>query len=117
VSYVEDGAASWGCYAAVEDVMRTPTLAELRQRRDEILHVAAKHGAQNVRVFGSVVRGDARPDSDIDLLVELDSDRSVLDLSELILDLQDLLGRHVDIVETQRPSASVARLEHGAVLL
>jgi predicted nucleotidyltransferase len=97
--------------------MHTLTLAELRQRRDEILRVAAKHGAHDVRVFGSVARGEARPDSDVDLLIELDDDRGVLDLSELILDLQDILGCEVDIVETRRPSSGVALLERSAVLL
>ncbi len=80
---------------------QSPTLAELRVRRDEILHIAAAHGAHNVYVFGSVARGVSRPDSDIDLLMELDADRTVLDLSDLILDLGEALGRDVDVVEIQ----------------
>ena len=72
------------------------TLQELRTRRKEILDVCARHGGFNVRVFGSVARGDAREDSDIDLLVELEKGRSLLDRSHLILDLEALLGRHVD---------------------
>jgi predicted nucleotidyltransferase len=98
-------------------LQHAPTLADLQSRRDEILRVAERHGARNVRIFGSVARGQASLESDVDLLIDLDQDRSVLDLSELILDLQDMLGCDVDIVETQRPSASVARLEHGAVPL
>jgi predicted nucleotidyltransferase len=70
----------------------------LQEKRGEILRLASSHGAHNVRVFGSVARGDARPDSDIDLLVELEPGRSLLDLSGLLLDLQDLLGCEVDVV-------------------
>jgi predicted nucleotidyltransferase len=64
------------------------TLDELRQRRPEIERIAERHGARNVRVFGSVARGDAVPGSDVDFVVDLDPDRTVLDLSALILDLQ-----------------------------
>jgi predicted nucleotidyltransferase len=73
----------------------------LREKREEILEIAAKHGARNVRIFGSVARGDAGESSDIDLLVDMESGRSLLDRSELIADLQDLLGRKVDIVTEQ----------------
>ena len=70
----------------------------LKDRREDILRIAAQHGAHNVRVFGSVARGDARPDSDVDLLVEMESGRSLLDLGGLLMDLQALLGREVDVV-------------------
>jgi len=70
----------------------------LRSRRDEILAVARKHGARNVRVFGSVARGDAGPDSDVDFLVEMEEGRSLLDHTALLLDLRELLGRQVDVV-------------------
>ena len=96
---------------------KIPTLAELRSRRGEILHVAASRGAHNVRVFGSVARGEAQPDSDIDLLVEMDADRSVLDLSELILDLQETLGRRVDVVEIRRPTPRTESILADAVPL
>jgi len=74
------------------------TVTALRARRTEILDVARKHGARNVRIFGSVARGDAGPDSDVDILVELEPGRSLLDHAALMLDLSDLLGCKVDVV-------------------
>ena len=74
------------------------TVTVLRSRRTEILDVARKHGARNVRIFGSVARGDAGPDSDVDILVELEPGRSLLDHAALMLDLSDLLGCKVDVV-------------------
>ena len=75
------------------------TLQDLRAaRRDEILRLAANRGARRVRVFGSVVRGDNRPDSDVDFLVEMEPGRTLFDLSGLVLDLQGLLGTSVDVV-------------------
>lgn len=70
----------------------------LRQRRNEILKLASQHGASNVRVFGSAARGEANAGSDIDFLVELEPDRTLFDLGALLMDLQDLLGRKIDIV-------------------
>jgi predicted nucleotidyltransferase len=70
----------------------------LKNRRKQILRLAARRGARNLRVFGSVARGDPRPDSDIDFLVDLDPGRSLLDLGGLVMDLQGLLGRPVDVV-------------------
>ena len=75
--------------------------ALLHQQRDEILRIAARHGASNVRVFGSVARDEAHSDSDIDLLVEFDLDRSLFDHVALIHDLEELLGRKVDVVTDQ----------------
>lgn len=72
--------------------------ALLRAHRTEILATAARHGARNVRVFGSVARGDARPDSDIDILVDMEPGRSLFDLGGLLIDLQTLLGVEVDVV-------------------
>ena len=93
------------------------TLEELRTQRAEILQIAASRGAYNVRVFGSVARGEAEPDSDVDLLVELEPGRSVLDLSELILDLQMALGRKTDVVEIRHSSALAQQIEREAIPL
>lgn len=70
----------------------------LASRRSEILRLAAAHGASNLRVFGSVARGEADAESDIDLMVDLAPGRSLFDLGGLVMDLQDLLGREVDVV-------------------
>lgn len=70
----------------------------LKARREEILRIAARHGARNLRVFGSVARGEADEQSDIDLLVEMEPGRSLLDHAALWLELQELLGRKVDVV-------------------
>jgi len=70
----------------------------LKERRQEILRIAARHGAHNVRVFGSVARGEAGPDSDVDLLVEVGSDRTPFFPGGLIADLEELLGKKVQIV-------------------
>lgn len=70
----------------------------LRQKRQEILRVCAKHGARNVRVFGSVARGEADEESDLDLVVEFESGTSLLDHAALWLELQELLGPKVDVV-------------------
>ena len=74
------------------------TLAALRARRDEIIAVAAAHGASNVRVFGSVARGMAQAGSDVDLLVDLESGRTLIDQISLWRDLEALLGVRVDVV-------------------
>jgi len=77
------------------------TVQLVRARRAEIQAIAAKHGARNVRVFGSVARGDARPESDIDFLIEAGPVTSSWFPAGLILDLEDLLGRHVEVVTEQ----------------
>ena len=78
------------------------TLDDIRNsRREEILRLAAAHGASNVRVFGSVARGDQTADSDIDLLVDLAPNRSLMDLGGLLVDLQGLLGARVDVATEQ----------------
>lgn len=70
----------------------------LAQKRDEILSIAKERGARNVRVFGSVARNEAREDSDLDILIDLEPGRSLLDVGGLAMDLSALLGRPVDVV-------------------
>ena len=77
------------------------TLSDTRARRDEILKVAARYGASDVRLFGSVVHGQAGPDSDVDILVRLEPGRSLIDHIALMQDLEDLLGVKVDVVEQE----------------
>ena len=75
------------------------TLAELlREKRADILRLAAQHGATNVRVFGSVARGEAGPGSDLDLLVDVGPGRSAFFPAGLLADLEDLLGCKVDVL-------------------
>src|SRR5258708_1956149 len=74
------------------------TLDVLRlDKREEILNLAVRHGVRNLRVFGSVARGDATTASDLDLLVDWEAGRSLLDHANLVEDLQDLLGVKVEI--------------------
>jgi uncharacterized protein len=81
------------------DTTRTPpTLADLRARRVEILALADKYGAYNVRVFGSVARGEATPDSDVDLLIGFPSNKSVFELVGLWLDMQEMLDCEVSLI-------------------
>jgi len=74
-----------------------PTLTLLRAHRREILDLAEKRGVSNIRVFGSVVRGDATPDSDIDLLVDFDTTHRGLDIFAFEREVGELLGRRVDV--------------------
>lgn len=93
------------------------TLEELRARRDEIERIARHRGARNIRVFGSVARGEATAESDVDFLVEMEPGRTVLDLSELILDLEEALGRAVDVFEIRRPSPVADEIGRQAIPL
>ena len=70
----------------------------LSTHRDEILAIAERHGAHNVRVFGSVARGEADEASDIDFLVDMQTGRSLFDLGGLLVELREFLGRDVDVV-------------------
>ena len=70
----------------------------LAEKREEILKAAASHGAKNLKVFGSFARGEERPDSDIDLLVEMAADRSLLDIIAIKNALEDITNRKVDVV-------------------
>jgi predicted nucleotidyltransferase len=70
----------------------------LAEKREEILRIAASHGARDVRVFGSRARGEASPASDLDLLIKLEPGRTLLDIVAIKQDLEDLLGCKVDVV-------------------
>jgi uncharacterized protein len=70
----------------------------LQEKREDILRIATRRGASNIRIFGSIARGEADSKSDIDLLVDLEPGRSLFDLGGLLMDLQDLLGHKVDVV-------------------
>lgn len=107
-----------GRTATLTITLTNPNIDELRSRRREILSMAARHGASDVRVFGSVLHGDDRPDSDIDLLVEVEKGRSLLDIIGLEQELEELLGRRVEVLTVgglspyleQRILAEAARL-------
>ena len=73
----------------------------LSNKREEVLRIAARHGARNVRIFGSVARGEADSDSDLDVLVDLQPGRSLFDLGGLLIELQELFGCRVDVVTEQ----------------
>ncbi len=70
----------------------------VESRREQVMAIAARHHASRVRLFGSAARGDDRPDSDIDLLVDFDEDSSLFDLMRMSRELEALLGRAVDVV-------------------
>ncbi|MFA5553536.1 MAG: nucleotidyltransferase family protein [Phycisphaerae bacterium] len=70
----------------------------IHEQKDQINQIAAKHGVRNVRIFGSVARGEDKPQSDIDFLVEAGTNTSSWFPAGLVLDLEQLLGRHVDVV-------------------
>jgi predicted nucleotidyltransferase len=78
------------------------TLHMLRgEKRAEIIRLATMHGCHNIRVFGSVATGENRPDSDVDFLVDVDSDRTIFDLAQFLGDLRELLGTEVDVLESR----------------
>jgi len=76
--------------------MDVPAL--LKEKRGEILRLAQRYGATNVRIFGSVARGDSGPASDVDFLVDLEPGRNLFDLGGLLYELGELLGLPVDVV-------------------
>ena len=75
-----------------------PINHQRNEQRQEILALAARHGAKSIRVFGSVVRGEADEQSDVDFLVDMEPGRSLMDMGGLLMDLQELLGCKVDVV-------------------
>ena len=95
-------------------------LADLARRikREQILAIAARHGARNVRVFGSVARGEDGPESDVDLLVEFEPGRGLLNHAALIEELQKLLGCRVDVASNNglKPRIRQRVMEEAVVL-
>lgn len=81
----------------------------LERERENVMRAAARHFASNIRVFGSVARGDDGPDSDIDLLVDFEPHASLLDLIALKQELEQLLNRRTDVVTTDSVSAFMRR--------
>ena len=77
------------------------TNERLKSKRDDILRLAARYGAYNVRIFGSVARGEDDADSDVDVLVDVRPGTSLLDLGGLLVELEELLQRRVDVVTTK----------------
>ena len=75
------------------------SMQEVLLRRDDIMTVAQQNGAHDLRIFGSVARGQANESSDLDILVRFDPDRTLFDHGELVMDLQDLLGVKVDVLD------------------
>ena len=73
----------------------------IQSKRDDILRIASMHGVRQIRIFGSFARGDARSDSDVDFLVEVGPNHSAFFPGGLVADLEDLLGRRVDVVEPE----------------
>jgi predicted nucleotidyltransferase len=80
------------------DRVSGPLRALVESRREQVMAIAARNHASRVRLFGSAARGDDRPDSDIDLLVDFEDDSSLFDLMRMERDLKALLGRSVDVV-------------------
>ncbi|MGI8687525.1 MAG: nucleotidyltransferase family protein [Thermomicrobiales bacterium] len=87
--------------------MRIISLNDVRNQRETILAIAERHGAANVRLFGSVARGEAREESDIDFLVEMRARHSPWFPSGLRLDLQELLGRDVEVITERMLDAEI----------
>lgn len=94
-------------------------LSELRAFKPQIMEIAAKYGVSNIRVFGSVARGDADADSDVDLMINMESEKSLFDLIAFKQTLEGLLHTDVDVVEIEavkNPLRKRYMLEHVAPL-
>jgi predicted nucleotidyltransferase len=85
------------------------TLEQLRARREELIALANRHNAENVRIFGSVARGDANEGSDVDILVHFREGASLFDLIHLIDDTSTLIHTKVDVVSDGGLSPYLAR--------
>ena len=92
-----------------DNTQRAITLAELRRQRQAILELAEKYGAYNVRVFGSIARGESTPESDVDIIAAFREGTSIFDLVGFWQDLQELLGREVDLLADHPSGGQVMR--------
>ena len=98
------------------DVRSAPTIDDIRAMRSQILRLAAARGVSNIRVYGSVARGTANSESDIDLIVDVEPECSLIDLAGFQLDMEELLGHSVDVT-TRVDSIIRRRVEEQSVLL
>lgn len=89
----------------------------LKQRRNEIISLAEKYGAYNIRIFGSVARGQANEDSDIDFLVDLKDERSLWDLGGLWMELNDLLKVRIEVFTENTLKDSIRRIASKEAIL
>ena len=97
-SFGSGPAVLWDSMSTIDTTSALGSL--LHEQRDQILEIAARHHPRNVRVFGSVARGEATETSDIDFLVDFDKDSSLFDVLHITEELETLLGREVDVVST-----------------
>lgn len=88
------------------------TRETLLEKREAILEIARRYGAHDIRIFGSVARGDATESSDLDLIVRFDPDRSLFDHGGLVMDLRELLGVKVDVISEGGDAGAVSRTRH-----
>jgi len=84
-----------------------------RENREEILRIAARHGARNVRLFGSVARGEDWSDTDVDLLFDMEGTRSLSISSDLERELEELLQRKVDVLTDESIPPAISRTDHS----
>jgi predicted nucleotidyltransferase len=98
-------------------VLRVPSLERVRASRERILEVAARRRVSDVRIFGSVARGDATAGSDVDLLVHPAPDASLFDLAGFMAEVAELLGLHVDVVSDRGTGPVIDRIRTEAVAL
>ena len=101
----------------LDDTLNVPTLGRLRAARDAIIHAAGARKLSDVRVFGSVARGEARHGSDVDLLVRPDPGASLFDLAGFMVDVEELLGVGVDVVSDRGTGPVMDRILAEAVPL
>jgi len=101
----------------LDRALQTPRLSRLRDARDSLIEAAARRGLSNLRVFGSVARGDADERSDVDLLVHPGPETSLFDLAGFMIDAEALLGTSVDVVSDRGRSPVLERIIAEAVSL